>query len=170
MTLPNFLIVGAAKSGTTALYAYLRQHPQVYMSPLKEPNYFAHAGQPPQFGGPRADILNRDVVYRRDAYEALFHDAHHATAIGEASPRYLAVPGTARRIKEQASHMRMIAILRDPVERAFSSFVMYQRDGLEPAASLLQAIEDEPRRRRENWAFGVLSRQGLLRYSATRIL
>jgi Sulfotransferase family len=155
MTLPNFLIVGAAKSGTTALYRYLRQHPQVFMSPLKEPNYFAHAGKPPRFGGPRAEILNRDVIYQRDSYERLFRNVGNQTAIGEASPRYLAVPGTARRIKEEAPRMRLIAILRNPIERAFSSFVMYRRDGLEPAADLLQAIDEEPRRRRENWAFAV---------------
>ena len=52
MTMPNFLIIGAAKSGTTALYHYLNQHPQIYMSPVKEPRFFALEGERPDFRGP----------------------------------------------------------------------------------------------------------------------
>ena len=55
MTLPNFLVIGAGKSGTTSLYNYLRQHPQIFMSPTKEPNFFALEGERPRFRGPQAD-------------------------------------------------------------------------------------------------------------------
>jgi len=61
MTLPNFLIIGAAKSGTTSLYAYLQQHPQVFMSsPVKEPTFFGHEGETGLFNGPG----DNDEIYR----------------------------------------------------------------------------------------------------------
>ena len=52
MTMPNFLIIGAMKAGTTALYSYLKQHPEIYMSPVKEPNFFAFEGERMNFGAP----------------------------------------------------------------------------------------------------------------------
>jgi hypothetical protein len=60
MTLPNFLIIGAAKCGTTALYNYLNQHPQIYMSPYKEPRFFALEGEKPDFRGPADKPLPLD--------------------------------------------------------------------------------------------------------------
>lgn len=157
---PNFLIIGAAKSGTTALYEYLRQHPQVYMSPLKETNFFALDGKQPRFAGPRCEILNRDSIYRYEDYIALFAGVTNEVAVGEATPRYLFTLGTAEKIRRRFPTMRIVVILRNPVERAISSFAMYKRDGLEPSASLSEAIEDEPRRIRENWAYSIHVQKG----------
>ena len=59
MTLPNFLLIGAGKSGTTSLWRYLEQHPEVYMSPIKGPNFFAFEGREPDFRGPPPEHRHR---------------------------------------------------------------------------------------------------------------
>ncbi|HEY9847565.1 MAG TPA: hypothetical protein V6D03_15385, partial [Candidatus Caenarcaniphilales bacterium] len=88
--MPNFLILGAAKAGTTALYYHLRQHPQIYMSPIKETNFFALEGEPLKFCGPGdQDYINRFSVTELAAYCDQFQSVSHETAIGEASPLYL---------------------------------------------------------------------------------
>ena len=104
MTLPNFLIIGAAKAGTTSLYHYLAQHPQIYMSPVKEPNFFAFDGTRPRYGGP-GPTLNLDAVVRIEDYEALFDGGKGEIAIGEATPRYIWAEGAPRRIKARAAHL-----------------------------------------------------------------
>ena len=97
--LPNFIIIGAAKAGTTALYWYLAEHPQVFMSPLKETNFFAFGLDPegkPLYGNPE---VHRYPVQTLADYEKLFADAGDAKAIGEASPIYLECPQAAGRIR-----------------------------------------------------------------------
>jgi hypothetical protein len=111
--LPNFLIVGAGRSGTTSLYEYLRQHPQVFMSRVKEPNYFAFEGEIPH--GPGAAWLRATSVRTREAYEALFAEAGSARAIGEASARYLRSEGAPERIHALLPDARLVGILRNPV-------------------------------------------------------
>ncbi|HEX6473777.1 MAG TPA: sulfotransferase, partial [Candidatus Limnocylindria bacterium] len=132
--LPNFLVIGAAKSGTTALWSLLRQHPQVFMPALKEPHHFAFdADQPaPQFRGPGAN-LHRDAVTGTDAYRALFADAGEALAVGEASATYLYVAASVERIRAAIPDARLVAILRQPADRAYSSYLHLKRQGREPA-------------------------------------
>lgn len=92
-TLPNFLIIGAAKAGTTSLYRYLEQHPQIYMSPIKEPNFFALEGQPLDFRGPDDKLyIEQFSVTERESYGALFEAAGPEQAVGEASALYLYSP------------------------------------------------------------------------------
>jgi hypothetical protein len=159
--LPTFMVIGAAKAGTTALNSYLGQHPQVYMSPIKETNYFTNVeGVQPRHGGPIGPVLNRDIVYRWEDYSALFGGATDERAIGEISPWYLFVPGTAARIRDRLPKVRLIAILRDPAERAYAQFIQHRRDGLEPARTLEEAIADEPRRAQEGWTPGYFSSRG----------
>jgi hypothetical protein len=160
MILPNFLIIGAAKSGTTSLHEYLGQHPQIYMSPLKETNFFAFDGDRPNFGGPDADVFNRDCVYRMENYVRLFEGRTDEIAAGESSPRYLGAEGAASRIKRCIPDAKLIAILRNPADRAFSAFSMRKRDGWEPCATLDEAIADEPRRIEERWGSGIYLRHG----------
>ncbi|MDH3284601.1 MAG: sulfotransferase [Acidobacteriota bacterium] len=160
MSLPNFLIVGASKSGTTSLYEYLGEHPDVFMSPLKETNFFTFDGRRPRFGGPDGAVFVRDSIYQRDDYERLFADRKSETAVGEASPRYLFTPGTAERIQRLIPRARIVAILRNPAERAFSAYCMRVRDGWESCRSLEEAMADEPRRLRESWASGIYLQRG----------
>lgn len=151
MTLPNFIILGASKSGTSATYEFLKQHEQIYVCPMKETNFFAFYGQKPEFRGPRWDMHKKNIVWTLKRYHEQFDGVTNEIAIGEASPSYLFVSGTAIRIKQLIPDVKLIAILRNPTERAFSSFLMLKRDGLEPCKTLADAIADEPRRIHENW-------------------
>lgn len=132
---PNFLIVGAARSGSTALYDWLRQHPQVFMSPVKETNYFARLQR--NMTGPGDEVLNRPlarlndgsfeergsaIVVSWDEYLALFSGAENFLACGEASPAYLYYPDTARNIREAIPECKVIMVLRNPIDRAFSAY------------------------------------------------
>ena len=125
--LPSFVIIGAAKAGTTALYWYLSDHPQVFMSPVKETNYFAFGLDEdgnPLYGDPD---LHRFPVRTSAAYEELFSGAGEALAVGEASPIYLECPQSAARIREALPTARIICGLREPVDRAYSDYLMFLR-------------------------------------------
>ena len=127
MTLPTFILVGAAKAGTTALYWYLAEHPAVFMSPVKETNYFAYGlNQTGEllYGDPD---VHRFPVKSLDQYQQLFAGAGNAAAVGEASPIYLECPQAAGRIRETLPGARIICTLRQPVERAYSDYLMYLR-------------------------------------------
>ena len=143
MAKPNFLIIGAGKAGTTSLYEYLKQHPQIFMSPIKETNFFAYEG-PYQMLTPADAMDKREFFPIRDleTYMALFNDVRDEVAIGEASPRYLPAPGAARRIRQQLPDVKLIAMLRDPSERAYSSYLMYSALEYE-RRTFQQAIHDE---------------------------
>ena len=125
--LPSFVIIGAAKAGTTALYWYLADHPQVFMSPVKETNFFAFGLDDEGnrlYGDPD---LHRFPVQTAAAYEELFSGAGEALAVGEASPIYLECPQSAARIHEALPTARIICGLREPVDRAYSDYLMYLR-------------------------------------------
>ena len=151
---PRFLIIGAYKSGTTALYRYLNQHPQVYMSPLKETNFFALEGLSPNYQGPgdAQAPTNRLSLTRWDDYVAQFTAATPDQAIGEASPMYLYSPRAPERIQRYLPNAKLIAILRHPVERAYSNFLHLLRDGRERSHDFAQVWSQEDGRIAANWA------------------
>ena len=152
MTMPNFLIIGAAKSGTTALYAYLKQHPQIYMSSLKEPHFFAFEAERPNFQGPGDQELYDYIgVSDIEAYRAQFRGVAKETAIGEASVYYLYLTTARDRIKHYVPDVKLIAILRDPAERAYSNFLHMIRDGKEPLSDFARALQAEEDRIQDNW-------------------
>lgn len=131
MTLPNFMIIGIAKAGTTSLHRYLDQHPQIFMSPVKETNFFAYedalAGTWTGEGDPPHPARYR--VKTLEAYEALFAGVSDEIAIGETSPLYCHSPNAARRIRECIPDVKLVASLRNPADRAFSGFLMRVRRG-----------------------------------------
>lgn len=146
MTSPNFLIIGAAKSGTTTLYNSLKQHPEVYLSPLKEPHFFSHG-----LSGSTGIAVERygkfqSPITSLEAYRALFESAPDKTAIGEASTSYLIHPDAARRIKEHLPDVKLLAILRNPVDRAYSAFLMkcrIQKKDMSNSQKLLDDFREE---------------------------
>jgi hypothetical protein len=140
MAMPNFLIIGFEKAGTTSVYHYLKQHPQVFVSPTKETNFFVHEGQNPEI----LPYLRKElpVVRSLAAYRALFDEVSEHKAVGEASPLYLADPHAAEQIRHYLPGAKLIALLRDPAERAYSSYWMRVRDGRE-TRSFEQAVEEE---------------------------
>lgn len=141
MTLPNFLVIGAARSGTTSLHFYLEQHPQIYMCPIKEPSFFAFeergldSQQLPRRPRPKAIT---DIA----AYRALFQAVSDQVAIGDVSPVYLIAPRAPERIKHHIPHAKLLAILRDPVERAYSDYLVGVANGRWP----IEGFAQEPKR------------------------
>jgi hypothetical protein len=151
MTWPTFLIIGAAKAGTSSLFAYLGQHPDVFISPTKEPNFFALAGQRVGYAGPGDGIVNRVSITTESEYRALFKAVKNEAAVGEASNLYLYVPEAAAAIRDHVPTAKLVAILRDPVERAHSSYLHMRRDQREPLASFEDALAQESARIAQNW-------------------
>jgi len=100
MALPDFLVAGVPKSGTTALHAALARHPGLFLSPIKEPKFFLTDGPPPTKGGPGDALTYREHVWQRDRYEALFDAAPAGTLRGESTPLYLYDPAAMARIRQ----------------------------------------------------------------------
>jgi hypothetical protein len=150
--LPNFLVIGVPKAGTTALHAALQRHPELYMSPVKEPKFFLTDGPPPEAGGPGDAETYREHVWRRDAYEALFAGAPPGTMTGESTPFYLYDLTAQRRIHAAIPRARLIVVLRDPVERAHSNWTHLWSAGLEPIGDIVRACAQEDLRIAAGWA------------------
>jgi hypothetical protein len=129
--LPNLLILGAAKSGTTYLHGELARHPDVFMSAIKEPSFFSDSFQ---------------VVRNPIAYADLFAAARDQRWVGEASHVYMSHPEGARVLRAFLDPERFIVILRDPVERAVSLFNHMSRHGREVCRTIEAAVEREQRR------------------------
>jgi hypothetical protein len=150
--MPDFLVIGAPKAGTTALHGALAQHPALYMSPIKEPKHFLTDGPPPTRGGPGDVQTYREHVWRRADYEALFDAAPGGMLRGESTPLYMYDPDAMRRIREAIPGAKLIAVIRDPVERAHSNWTHLWSAGLEPVGDFVQACAEEQRRIDAGWA------------------
>jgi hypothetical protein len=134
--LPNFLIIGAARSGTTTLYSHLQLHPDVYLPANKrpEPHFFLKSAE-----------YSRGLEYYQERY---FSASHGQKAIGEASTSYLFGPDVPGRIHSSLPSVKLICILRNPVERAFSGYWHTVKGGLE-TLSFAEAVAAEAERRHE---------------------
>jgi hypothetical protein len=129
--LPNFLILGAAKSGTTFLWAEFQRHPDIFMSQTKEPTFFTDSFH---------------VTGHAPAYARLFADAGDARWIGEASHIYMTSPESADAVRSFLNPERFVVILRDPIERAHSLYNHMSRQGREWATSFEAGLAREERR------------------------
>jgi hypothetical protein len=155
--MPNFMIVGAAKAGTSSLWAYLNQHPQVFLARNKEPNYFALVGRElpePGAGEPERlqELLYSYTITDFGEYASLFAGGKGAKAVGEASVRYLYTPGTAGRLHAVVPDARLVVMLRDPVKRLYSHYCMNRQYGLEPL-TVMEAVEREGERKDAGWGY-----------------
>lgn len=136
--LPSFIIIGAQRCGTTSLYDYLSNHPQIIPSPVKELFYFD-------------DYYTRPINWYKSFFptekqkEKLERDLIARVITGEASPSYFFHPYAAKRIKETLPQVKLILVLRDPIERAYSHYNHIRRLNREPL-SFEEAIEKEQER------------------------
>ena len=152
-TRPNFLVVGAARSGTTGLVEGLRSHPRVFVTDPKEPHYFALHKRGAHFTAPGDEhTINKVAVTDRDAYLDLYPQEHDYLALGDASVSTLyyhqdALP----EVVDMNPAMRVVVLLREPVARAYSSHQYMRARGLEPVEDFLAAVELEERRKSEGW-------------------
>jgi hypothetical protein len=150
--LPNFLIVGAAKCGTTSLYHYLRQHPDVYMSPVKEPRFFSDRAANPG-KGPGDDLNSQGGVGSFDDYIRLFEKSIGKKAKGEASVDTLFhFERTIPAIQRYLGDPRIVMVLRDPVKRAYSAYNYLVREGRENL-SFKDALMAEEQRKRDGYVY-----------------
>lgn len=133
---PNFFLVGAPRSGTTALYSLLKQHPDVYLAILKEPHFFG------------TDLTVQPHTIREpELYFGLFADAGGRRCVGEGSVWYLTSKLAAREIREQSPEARILVLLRDPAEMAHSLYGLYRRTGNEDLPTFAEALAAEDERR-----------------------
>lgn len=151
--LPDFLLLGAPKCGTSALHAALDTHPDLFLSEPKEPKFFLTDGPPPSSGGGPGDVATwAEHVWRRPDYEALFEKAPDDARCGESTVFYLYDPAAHRRIHDLIPDARLVAVLRDPVERAHSNWAHLRGAGLEPEADFTTALDREAGRIAAGWA------------------
>ena len=121
----DFFIVGAPKAGTTSLYHYLNEHPKIIMSKEKEPDYFSHEA-----------LKNQNIYYynmqidTEEKYHSLFNLERDDSILGEASVSYLFYEDVPAKIKQYNKHAKIIIVLRNPIERAYSHYLMDFRLGL----------------------------------------
>jgi hypothetical protein len=156
MTLPNFLIIGAAKAGTSSLYYYLKQHPQIYMPSSrtqKEPDFFALEGEKLEYPGPKGTFKINNRITDIATYRSLFSNVTNEIAIGEASTLYIYSEKAPERIKHYIPNTKLIAILRDPIERAYSHYLYWAGLGFEPDINFdfAKAIAQEKSRIDKGW-------------------
>ena len=148
--MPQFLLIGAARAGTTAIYSYLRQCPDIFMPRLKEPNFFAFEGQTLACRGPGADYINNSVT-RLAEYRDLFATSPPGAVLGEASPLYLFADQAAARIRHHAPEARLVVVLRNPVDQAFSHFMYATKQRIEPLTDFVAALAAEDQRMADGW-------------------
>lgn len=141
--MPNFLILGAQKAGTTSIYKYLCQHPEIFMSANKEPHYFTLGDMELT---PEAKRMYSHVPLTLKEYQQLFQDVQQEKAIGEASTSYLDTPRAARRIKQFLPKAKLIAVLRDPAERAQSHFTFNHKVFNEKLSTFHEVMAAEQQR------------------------
>jgi hypothetical protein len=146
MTLPNFLLIGAAKAGTSSIHNYLKQHPDIFLSMNKEPRFFAFDARETKQDRPWDRLWADRLVVTKDGYESLFDDVAGERAIGESSTIYLASQHAASRIKHHVPNAKLIASLRNPIDRAYSHYQMCRDLGLEPLGTFEEAIGAEESR------------------------
>ena len=150
MALPDLFVIGAQKAGTTSLHHYLDQHPQVQMSKVKEPSFFSWADW--------AETSTGDGSVRdRNTYELLFEGAEELrarfqgrAAVGESSTDYLYAPGAPERVADLVPEARIVVLLRQPAERAWSNWKHARRQAREPLP-FEEALAAEQERIAEGW-------------------
>lgn len=155
MKLPNFLVIGAAKSGTTSLYHYLGQHPQIYMSPVREPKFFQFVSgyKHYNFNGPGDQEANAHIITSIESYAQLFETGNKELALGESSPSYLYYRNVPEKIREILPDVKIMVILRHPIDRAYSNYLHLFSSGRETCWTFEQALKAESERIKQNWEY-----------------
>ncbi|NKB33208.1 MAG: hypothetical protein GKR91_08925 [Pseudomonadales bacterium] len=157
--MPDFIVIGAVKAGTTSLYHYLGQHPAIQMSSVNWTRFFHVDGDPPDFKTKEKtygtellqssvnrykNMCNPRIPTSIEDYLSLWNSETEGHCLGEVSPTYLHDPAVAPRIHARFPKIKLIAVLRHPVDRAYSHFVMDAREGWEKEMDFRKVIANEP--------------------------
>ncbi len=141
---PDFLVIGAGKSGTTSLDNYLRQHPEIFMCPVKEPNFFAYEKHKVSDFTLQEDIYHYEhSVTQLDDYLELFRDSERFKVRGEVSNTYLYGKYSIETIKKYVPEAKLIAIFRQPAERLYSRYLHLARENQLPTENFEDAFDRE---------------------------
>jgi len=151
--LPNFVIAGAAKSGTTFIANALNEHPDIYLPKEKDHGYFTFQNQErPRWTGPGDEKVNNGAITDFDRYRELFRRAGKYRVVGEANWFYLAFPSSFARIRATlGNEVKIILVLRNPVDRAFSNYSALRRGGHEQLG-FRAALDAEAERIAAGWS------------------
>ena len=152
MVIPNFLLIGAAKAGTTSVTNYLDQHPEIFVCAEKDTCFFIFEGARPNFKGPGDESLNRKAIIDYTTYVEKFEKVEKEKAIGESSVWYLNSEKAAYNIKKYLKTVKIIVILRNPIERAYSSYLMTIGENRE-YYTFEEALKEEKNRIANDWEF-----------------
>jgi hypothetical protein len=149
--LPNFIVIGAPKSGTTSLYFYLKQHPDIFLPEQKELHYFTYDILAQKAEGPGDKDVLPALCSTKANYQSHYRSVGSQSAVGEVSPSYLYYHQVAGRIKSALDSVKIIALLRNPIEKAYSQYMHLVREYRE-TESFYDALMMEGDRRNKNWS------------------
>lgn len=150
----NLFIIGAAKSGTTSLYNYLQQHPNVFFPRVKEPHFYAdvESNDPSAYIKPEpGKLYHEKIINDKEVYEALYNEATSEKILADASPSYLWDDKAANRIYEDYPSAKIVILLRNPTERVFSHYLMDIRSGSQTLDDFILAIERDQKAISKGW-------------------
>lgn len=151
MKKPNFIIAGFPKCGTTSLFHYLKQHPEIFMPKQKELHFFT---QPQIFKlnkGPKDKVVKQPHIKSEKEYLELFKSVKDEVAVGDASPSYINYPENFGMIKQYLNDPKVIVIVRDPIDRAYSNYLHLKRE-LRETMDFFSALKNEDNRREESYS------------------
>ncbi|MEM9052937.1 MAG: sulfotransferase [Bacteroidota bacterium] len=165
---PNFFVIGVVKGGTTSLYHYLNQHPEVYLPPIKETNHFAakDISEKDFLPGYAQDVsINLDRYIKSGMketihiahvnedrhYEGIFSKVNGEEAIGEISNSYMICPSAAKAIHDFNPEAKIIVVLRNPIRRAWSQFLMNLREAKSEAEDFIKEVQEDHALNPKGW-------------------
>jgi|10_taG_2_1085330.scaffolds.fasta_scaffold51589_2 Sulfotransferase domain len=149
---PNFLVVGVPKGGTSSLFNYLKQHPEIYLPEQKELHYFSFEELKKNLNGPGDKLAFSSVLRSYDAYTSLYNNIEGESKFGDVSPSYLffsksVIPAIKEKLGNQ---VKIIISLRDPIERSYSNF-LHQKRLMHESLSFDQALQQEKKRKEKGF-------------------
>ncbi|SCZ67291.1 sulfotransferase family protein [Thiohalomonas denitrificans] len=147
---PNFLVIGAPKCGTTSLYYYLRQHPDVYLPVQKELHYFSFANLRENANGPGDEQILSSLCASSDEYNKHYAAVGSEQSIGDISPSYLYY-GVQENIRRELGAVKIVVMLRNPIDKAYSQYMHLVRDQRE-TLPFYEALLAEESRIEQRWS------------------
>ena len=151
MKRPNFIIAGFPKCGTTSLFHYLKQHPDIFMPNQKELHFFTQAQIFKLNKGPKDKVVKQSHIKSEKEYLELFKSVKDEIAVGDASPSYINYPENFGMIKQYLNDPKVILIVRDPIDRAYSNYLHLKRE-LRETMDFFSALKNEDNRRKESYS------------------
>ncbi len=151
MYLPNFIISGFPKCGTTSLHYYLAEHPEIFMPKQKELHFFTNKILSRQIAGKGDKLALKTHIRNFKEYSKFFSSEKNFKSVGETSPSYINYPELFNEIKNTLSNPKIIVLVRDPIKRAYSNYLHLVREGREQL-SFSEALAQEDKRKKQHFS------------------